>query len=69
MALDYKKIVVYSHIAYSFPTIVFGVTFIGYFLDKKMGSYPIFTVTGFLIGLIGGFLNVFKILNFFKEKE
>ncbi len=69
MAFDYKKVVVYSHIAYSFPAIVLGMAFLGYLLDKKIETYPLLTVIGFFVGLIGGFLNVFRTLNFFKEKE
>ncbi|MFB3850857.1 MAG: AtpZ/AtpI family protein [Acidobacteriota bacterium] len=69
MGFDYKKMVVYSHIAYTFPSIVLGMALIGYFLDKKFETYPSLTVVGFFIGLIGGFWNVFRLLNYFKEKE
>jgi F0F1-type ATP synthase assembly protein I len=69
MAFDYKRLIVYSHIAYTFPSIVLGAALIGYFLDKKFETYPTITVIGFFIGIIGGFLNVFRLLNYFKEKE
>ena len=69
MAFDYKRLIVYSHIAYSFPSIVLGSALIGYFLDRKFGTYPTITVFGFFIGIIAGFWNVFRLLNFFKEKE
>lgn len=67
--MDLKKIVVYSHLAYSFPIIVGGTTLVGYLIDRGYKKFPIFTIIFFLFGLISGFYNVFKTLKSFEDKE
>ena len=69
MALDYKKIALYSQITYTFPLIVFAGAFAGWFLDRKAGTGPLFLVFGFLAGMAGGFWNVFRLLGSEKDGD
>lgn len=48
--------------------ILLGV-YIGQFIDKKVGTEGIFTIIFLLIGVGGGFVNLFKLTAGYKGKE
>lgn len=41
----------------------------GYFLDKRRGGGVLFTVLGFLFGLIGGMYELWKLVNTFEPTK
>lgn len=54
-------------IAYTLPASLIApvivLTIGGYWLDQKLNKYPIFTITGALLGTISGFINMIRIAN------
>ncbi len=45
-------------------SLIFSITVfivIGYFIDKKSGTFPLFSIIGLIFGMGGGFWLVFKI--------
>jgi ATP synthase protein I len=67
MQFDWKKAAVLSQIAYSFPAAVLTASFLGWLLDKYLGSGPWLLFFGFILGLAAGFANVFRVLASQKE--
>lgn len=43
--------------------------FFGNYLDKKLGTLPWLTVTGLILGSVAGFYNLFRILNWNRERR
>ncbi|MBU1863278.1 MAG: AtpZ/AtpI family protein [Candidatus Omnitrophica bacterium] len=35
---------------------------IGFFIDKKAGHFPLWTIVGLLVGIISGFWSVYKLI-------
>jgi ATP synthase protein I len=68
MQFDWKRTVALTQIAYSFPAAVFVPAFLGWILDKYLGTQPWFLFFGFVLGLVAGFLNVFRLLASGKEE-
>ena len=69
MAADYKKLVLFTHIAYSFPSAVLAGALLGWLIDSAAGTKPLFIVLGFLAGMAGGFWNLFRLLDSVKDGD
>ena len=54
-------------IAYTLPASLIApvivLTIGGYWLDQKFNKYPVFTISGALLGTISGFINMIRIAN------
>ncbi|HFE51953.1 MAG TPA: AtpZ/AtpI family protein [Bacteroidetes bacterium] len=48
---------------------VFLGLFLGYELDKKIGSLPLFTIVGSILGMIGGMMSVYQSVYGRKDKD
>jgi len=46
-----------------------GGTILGYFLDRWLNTSPWLSVTGLIIGTVGGFLGLFRIMSRLSERE
>ena len=64
-----KNIALISQIGFSMITPILLGVYIGQFIDKKAGTKGIFTIVLILIGVGGGFVNLFKLTGGFKGKE
>jgi len=42
---------------------------VGFFIDKKLGTMPLFFMSGFILGFIGALINVFKFSNKLLEDD
>ena len=62
MSFDWKKVAIYTQLAYTFPAAVFVPSFIGWFLDGRLGTAPWLLFIGFVVGLAAGFATVFRTL-------
>jgi len=51
-----------SSIGFAFVLLIFGGLFLGNWLDKKMGTSFFFTVLLFIMGVIGGFRNIYVLI-------
>ncbi len=64
-----KNITLISQIGLSMITPILLGVYIGQFIDKKVGTKGIFTIIFLLIGVGGGFVNLFKLTGGSKGKE
>lgn len=64
-----KNITLISQIGFSMITPILLGVYIGQFIDKKVGTEGIFTIIFLLIGVGGGFVNLFKLTAGYKGKE
>jgi len=57
----YRKAAPYMGAASSLVGAVAGLTLLGYFIDRKVGTQtPWFTLAGALFGMVGGFVSFFR---------
>lgn len=60
---EYRNYLEYSSIGF---TLVFS-TFLGLvggiFLDKKLNTIPLFTIVFLILGIVIGFVNIFRVVN------
>jgi len=52
-----------SSIGFAFVLLIFGGLFVGNWLDKKMGTSFFFTVLLFIMGVVGGFRNLYVLIS------
>jgi|GEM_PF-1245155 len=57
---DKKSIIVYVDTGLQFAIAVALGIVLGYFLDSKLNTLPIFLVIGLLFGAAAGFLNIYR---------
>lgn len=62
MRIDWKKVAVYTQLAYTFPAAVFLPAFLGWYLDGRLKTSPWLLFLGFVAGLAAGFVLVFRII-------
>ncbi len=63
MQFDWKKVAIYTQLAYTFPAAVFVPSLLGWFLDRRLGTEPWLLFLGFVAGLAAGFVTVFRTLS------
>lgn len=59
---------IYGSIGFQLAATVVGGLLIGNYLDHKWGTEPILALVGLLLGALGGFYNLFRILKW-KDKK
>lgn len=59
----------YSHLGLTFAGAVALFFFIGYWLDGKWGTEPLFAIIGAFLGAVGGFINLIRVLNQLQKRE
>lgn len=59
---------IYGGVGFQLAAAVIGGLFIGQYFDRRWGTDPWLTMTGLVIGAVGGFVNLIKILNW-KQKR
>jgi F0F1-type ATP synthase assembly protein I len=63
MASPLRRLGTYLELIYTFPVVVLVGAGGGYLLDRWLGSSPIATVSGFVLGLVSAFVYLIKMLN------
>ena len=64
-----KNIALISQIGFSMIAPILVGVYLGQFIDKKVGTKGVFTIILIIIGVGGGFVNLFKLTDSFKDKE
>jgi len=59
----YVQMAYASSVGFAFVLLIFGGLFVGSWLDKKMGTSFFFTVLFFIIGVFGGFRNLYVLIS------
>lgn len=60
---------IYGAIGFQLAMMVVGGLLIGNWLDKKWGSSPWLALVGLLLGSIGGFYNLIRVVNWRQQKK
>ena len=60
---------VYGAVGFQLATSVVGGLLLGGWLDKKWGTSPWLTVVGLLMGSVGGFYNLIRILTWNQSRK
>ena len=69
MADVWRRAGVYLDLVYTFPAAIGVGTAAGWAADRYLGTKPYLTLLGFLLGLLGGFWYLFKMLGVFKSRR
>lgn len=64
-----RNIALITQIGFSMITPILVGVYLGQFIDKKVGTNGIFTIILIIIGVGGGFVNLFKLTGGSKDKE
>ncbi len=66
---NWSKLGLYMNLVYSFPATAMAGGGIGWLVDRFLGTKPWFTVTGFLVGLAGGFVLLFRTIQMIQRRR
>jgi len=59
-----------SSIGIAMVIAVFGCLYLGFYLDKRLGTGPVLTLLFLIIGVAAGFRNIYTLLkNYFADEE
>lgn len=59
----------YGAVGFQLAATVVGGLFLGSWLDRKLGTLPWLTIVGLVIGTIGGFYNLVRILDWKQARK
>lgn len=59
----------YGAVGIQLASAVVGGLLIGGWLDHRWGTSPWIAVTGLILGAIGGFYNLFKLLDWYQSRK
>jgi F0F1-type ATP synthase assembly protein I len=69
LAKAYRDAAPYLNIGWFFVIAVLLFAYIGHLVDEDQGHKSIFTLAGALLGMLLGFLNLYKTMAFLKRKK
>lgn len=65
----YTTLGIYGAVGFQLAASVVAGLLIGNYIDQKVGTAPWLALTGLLLGSIGGFYNLIRILNWHRGKQ
>lgn len=57
-----------TSLAFVFPVSIGSATFVGHYLDTKLGFFPWLTILFFFFGIAAGFVSLFRAIRVFDNK-
>jgi len=60
---NYRMLAVYTSVIFLLPSTLLGGFYFGYLLDNYFGTGQWLSITGLLLGGVGGFVHLFRLLN------
>jgi len=60
---------IYSIVGIQLAVSVVAGLFFGNYIDKKIGTTPWLTIIGLILGSVGGFYNLFRIVNWHRDRK
>lgn len=61
MSIEKQSVYKASSIGFLFVLTLFFFAGLGLFIDKKIGTTPVFLIVGFILGFIGALISVFRL--------
>ena len=56
-------------LAFTFPATIAVSAFIGYYLDKRIGTFPWLSLLFFFLGIGAAFMSLFRVVKAFEKNE
>jgi len=60
---NYRRLAIYSSVIFLLPSTLLGGYYFGYLLDGYLGTGQWLSIVGLLLGGVGGFVHLFRLLN------
>lgn len=58
----FRRLALYSSIVFMLPATILGGLFLGSYADARWGTKPWLTLAGLLLGIVGAFYELFRII-------
>lgn len=65
----YTAFGVYGAAGIQLAIAVVGGLMLGNYVDRRLKTSPLFTIVGLILGGVGGFLNLFRMIKWFERKR
>jgi len=62
-AKNYRRLAIYSSVIFLLPSTLLGGYYLGYLLDGYLGTGKWCSIGGLLLGGVGGFIQMFRLLS------
>lgn len=59
---DYRRLAVFTGLISAIAVTLVGCVYLGHLLDESWGTRPWMTLAGLLVGTVGAFVEVFRLL-------
>ena len=69
MAPPWRRLGVYLELVYTFPATILVGAGLGYLVDRWLGTDPYGVLVGFIVGSVGAFVYLIKMLNTIKNRK
>ncbi len=66
---DLKNGIKYASLGIEFSSMILGLAFIGYYIDKKLNSSPLFLIAGIFLGFISGIYRLYRISKIISKND
>ena len=66
---DLKNGIKYASLGIEFASMILGLGLVGYYIDKKLGSTPLFLIVGIFFGFISGIYRLYKISKIISRND
>lgn len=66
---DLKNGIKYASLGIEFASMILGLGFVGYYIDKKIGSAPWFLIAGIFFGFVSGIYRLYKISKIISRND
>lgn len=66
---DFKNGIKYASLGIEFASMILGLGFVGYYIDKKFGSSPLFLIVGIFFGFISGIYRLYRISKLISKND
>lgn len=66
---DLKNGIKYASLGIEFASMILGLGLVGYYIDKKLNSSPLFLIIGIFFGFISGIYRLYRISKIISKND
>ena len=66
---DLKNGIKYASLGIEFASMILGLGLVGYYIDKKLNSSPLFLIIGMFLGFISGIYRLYRISKIISKND